>query len=278
VDPLAPLPTGLAERLASWHAAETGPGASPQVLLVESQREIALDQPAAYASAQRHLQGALVQAPHTPELLGAWLTAVALGPASTPETADSQSVLQLAEDAVQKSRRAPPVLLGLAELLLASPGSASEERARGLAQEVLVADARSAQANLVLARTYVRTSADLALGELQKAEQSDPSQRRIPLLRAEAYAANGQPREALAALQARLALEPDHAESLFSTGRLLVDVGEPEQARRLFGYLLEQAQRSYAHVSAGVFGAHMQVSLVNDGPVTFWLEAGSAGA
>lgn len=48
---------------------------------------------------------------------------------------------------------------------------------------------------------------------------------------------------------------------------------EPHEAQRLFGYLLEKARGSYPHVSAGVFGAHMQVSLVNDGPVTFWLEA-----
>jgi D-tyrosyl-tRNA(Tyr) deacylase len=48
---------------------------------------------------------------------------------------------------------------------------------------------------------------------------------------------------------------------------------EPQEARRLFGYLLGKARESYPHVSAGVFGAHMQVSLVNDGPVTFWLEA-----
>lgn len=46
----------------------------------------------------------------------------------------------------------------------------------------------------------------------------------------------------------------------------------PEAARALFGHLLAAAQRSYAPVSAGVFGAAMQVSLVNDGPVTFWLE------
>ena len=52
---------------------------------------------------------------------------------------------------------------------------------------------------------------------------------------------------------------------------------EPEAARRLFGYLLEKARAAYPHVSAGVFGAHMQVSLINDGPVTFWLEAPSAG-
>ena len=48
---------------------------------------------------------------------------------------------------------------------------------------------------------------------------------------------------------------------------------EPQEARRLFGYLLEKARQAYPHVSAGVFGAHMQVSLINDGPVTFWLEA-----
>jgi D-aminoacyl-tRNA deacylase len=48
---------------------------------------------------------------------------------------------------------------------------------------------------------------------------------------------------------------------------------EPELARHLFGYLLGQAQASYAPVSAGVFGADMQVSLINDGPVTFWLES-----
>ena len=52
---------------------------------------------------------------------------------------------------------------------------------------------------------------------------------------------------------------------------------EPEEARRLFEDLLEKAQSSYPHVSAGVFGARMQVSLINDGPVTFWLEA-PAGA
>jgi D-tyrosyl-tRNA(Tyr) deacylase len=46
----------------------------------------------------------------------------------------------------------------------------------------------------------------------------------------------------------------------------------PDEARRLFGYLLEQAHASHGRVAAGVFGANMQVSLVNDGPVTFWLE------
>ena len=47
---------------------------------------------------------------------------------------------------------------------------------------------------------------------------------------------------------------------------------DPEAARRLFGFFIERARAAYPSVSAGVFGEHMRVALVNDGPVTFWLE------
>jgi D-tyrosyl-tRNA(Tyr) deacylase len=46
----------------------------------------------------------------------------------------------------------------------------------------------------------------------------------------------------------------------------------PAEAAALFEYLLAQAQNAHAPVAFGGFGAHMQVSLINDGPVTFWLE------
>jgi D-aminoacyl-tRNA deacylase len=46
----------------------------------------------------------------------------------------------------------------------------------------------------------------------------------------------------------------------------------PEVAHGLFDYLLERARTSQVTVAAGIFGANMQVSLTNDGPVTFWLE------
>ena len=46
----------------------------------------------------------------------------------------------------------------------------------------------------------------------------------------------------------------------------------PEVARELFAYLVERAVSAHAPVAAGEFGADMQVELVNDGPVTFWLE------
>lgn len=46
----------------------------------------------------------------------------------------------------------------------------------------------------------------------------------------------------------------------------------PADGERLFEYLLRRAGETYATVTAGRFGADMQVSLVNDGPVTFWLQ------
>ena len=46
----------------------------------------------------------------------------------------------------------------------------------------------------------------------------------------------------------------------------------PAQARILFESLLAQARREWPGTGSGVFGTDMQVSLVNDGPVTFWLE------
>lgn len=45
----------------------------------------------------------------------------------------------------------------------------------------------------------------------------------------------------------------------------------PDEGRRLFEYILDRARGQHAIVASGEFGADMQVSLTNDGPVTFWL-------
>ncbi len=52
----------------------------------------------------------------------------------------------------------------------------------------------------------------------------------------------------------------------------------PEVARTLFDEFLAAARAAHETVAAGRFGAHMEVSLTNDGPVTFWLQVGAAGA
>lgn len=46
----------------------------------------------------------------------------------------------------------------------------------------------------------------------------------------------------------------------------------PAMGEKLFNYFVAQAKAQWSATETGRFGADMQVSLVNDGPVTFWLE------
>jgi D-aminoacyl-tRNA deacylase len=48
---------------------------------------------------------------------------------------------------------------------------------------------------------------------------------------------------------------------------------EPARAKALFEQLVAKARAAWPRTAFGEFGADMKVSLVNDGPVTFWLEA-----
>lgn len=48
----------------------------------------------------------------------------------------------------------------------------------------------------------------------------------------------------------------------------------PEQGKSLFEHFVKIAREKHAQVETGVFGADMKVGLVNDGPVTFWLQVG----
>ncbi|HIB27885.1 MAG TPA: D-tyrosyl-tRNA(Tyr) deacylase [Candidatus Thioglobus sp.] len=46
----------------------------------------------------------------------------------------------------------------------------------------------------------------------------------------------------------------------------------PKEAEELYNYFVHQMQKAHDTVATGIFGADMQVSLTNDGPVTFLLE------
>lgn len=52
----------------------------------------------------------------------------------------------------------------------------------------------------------------------------------------------------------------------------------PDDARRLFDYLTAQARLLHASSVCGIFGADMAVSLINDGPATFWLQVAAPKA
>ena len=51
-----------------------------------------------------------------------------------------------------------------------------------------------------------------------------------------------------------------------------VEAAKPEQAEKLYNYFIEKCKQENINVQTGEFGAHMQVSLLNDGPVTIILE------
>lgn len=50
------------------------------------------------------------------------------------------------------------------------------------------------------------------------------------------------------------------------------DAAPPKQAKQLFDFLVHYAREKYTSVETGVFAADMQVSLNNNGPVTFCLQ------
>lgn len=54
-----------------------------------------------------------------------------------------------------------------------------------------------------------------------------------------------------------------------------VEAAKPDKAEKLYEYFIEKCATANIPVKTGIFGAHMQVSLLNDGPVTIILEKNS---
>ena len=51
-----------------------------------------------------------------------------------------------------------------------------------------------------------------------------------------------------------------------------IEAGSPDEANRLYEWFVERARADVPRVETGRFGAYMDVSLVNDGPFTLWLD------
>ena len=51
-----------------------------------------------------------------------------------------------------------------------------------------------------------------------------------------------------------------------------IDAAKPDKANELYEYFIEKCKKENIKTEAGIFGADMKVSLVNDGPVTVLLE------
>jgi D-tyrosyl-tRNA(Tyr) deacylase len=51
------------------------------------------------------------------------------------------------------------------------------------------------------------------------------------------------------------------------------DAAPPDQGERLVGLFVEALRGLGLDVQTGRFGAHMEIELVNDGPVTIWIDS-----
>lgn len=93
--------------------------------------------------------------------------------------------------------------------------------------------------------------------------------------------ADGKMNLSLSQIQGGLLLVPQFtlaADTRSGTRPSFTPAAPPAEARRLFEYTLTKARATHSQVEAGRFGADMQVGLVNDGPVTFWLQVSPAKA
>lgn len=93
--------------------------------------------------------------------------------------------------------------------------------------------------------------------------------------------AEGKMNLSLAQIQGGLLLVPQFtlaADTRSGTRPSFTPAAPPAEASRLFDYTLSQARALHPVLESGRFGADMQVALVNDGPVTFWLQVSPAKA
>lgn len=52
-----------------------------------------------------------------------------------------------------------------------------------------------------------------------------------------------------------------------------IEAGSPEKAEALYEYIIRECRKSVPEVETGIFGADMDVSLINDGPFTILLDS-----
>jgi len=52
-----------------------------------------------------------------------------------------------------------------------------------------------------------------------------------------------------------------------------IGAGDPKEAKRLYEYMVSRAKEQGIETAQGEFGADMQVSLTNNGPVTIWIDS-----
>ncbi|XXF75624.1 tetratricopeptide repeat protein [Myxococcaceae bacterium GXIMD 01537] len=234
----AALPDAVKTVQARWQLKYLDITGTSAELTAQGHEELKKDQRLAYADAEEFFQQALLQDPRNDGAIAGYVLALALGRGASVDQASFQEARALIEAAESRGGRTPELLLAHANLLLSRPRQPQNlELARQLVEPLVgegTAELMQAEAHLVLGRAFLSTSMGLAQQHFESALKLAPDLRRVRYYRSLALEAAGEYAQALDGLKQRLERDPQHWDSLLAMGRLYQELGEVEQARKLF--------------------------------------------
>ncbi|MDC0708518.1 zinc-ribbon domain-containing protein [Stigmatella sp. ncwal1] len=232
-----PIPAAIQAVLPRWELRFLDLSGTSAEKIEEGMKLLAEDQRSAYSEAEESFQQALLIDPRNDAAIAGYVQAVALGRGTSIDKNTFDEALTLVEAAEERAGRTPALLLAHANLMLTRPNQPEASgQARRLAEEVLTKgiDVDKAEAHVVLGRTYLKTSIGLANQHFDSALTLAPNLQRVTYYRALSHESAGEYSLALEALKGRLAKDPEHWDSLATMARIYLEVGEVEQARKLY--------------------------------------------
>jgi tetratricopeptide (TPR) repeat protein len=239
VEPVGPppIPEAIQAVLPRWQLRYLDVTGSSVERLESGVKHLAKDQRTAYADAEEDFQQALLLDPRSDAAIAGYVQALALGRGSSLDKTTYDEALALIEASEERAGRTPLLMLAHANLLMSRPNQPGAiEKARELAEETLKTgtDLEKAEAHLVLGRAFLQTSMGLANQHFDSALALAPTLQRVHYHRALAHESAGAYSLALEALKGRLEKDPEHWDSLATMARIYLEVGEVEQARKLY--------------------------------------------
>jgi tetratricopeptide (TPR) repeat protein len=232
-----PIPAAIQAVLPRWELKFLDVQGSSVERLEEGVKQLSKDQRSAYEEAAEEFQQALLLDPRSDAAIAGYVQALALGRGANLDKTTFEEALSLIEASEERAGRTPMLMLAHANLLMSRPNQPDAvEKARELAEEILKtgSDTEKAEAHLVLGRAFLQTSMGLANQHFDSALQLAPNLQRVHYHRALAHESAGSYSQAIEALKGRLEKDAEHWDSLSTMARIYLEVGEVEQARKLY--------------------------------------------
>ncbi len=227
-------------------------GQSAKNLVDEGEELLVKDTTKSYLDAEEAFQQALVLDPSNDRALAGWVLSVAFGrpgQIDEPTAKAAESMLAAAEQRSGDLR----VFVSHAHFLIARAGNPNDIKVlaeRGLNSKE---PRDKALASLAIGQTVITKNPQQAAQNFREALAIDPKLKRAYFFQAQLAAIQGNYKEATRALERRLELDADQWEAAEELARLLVDVGDPQRAKKV----LEAAKTAAPHAGRPRLGLAM---------------------